>query len=81
MKDIFEKRDENRVTSDRYKLNLNSPGRNQVTFGTKSLMFYGPKIRNTLPVNIKTAENFNAFKDLKKEWNGVSCNCNVCTHQ
>ena len=81
MKDIFEKRDENRVTSDRYKLNLNSPRRNQVTFGTKSLMFYGPKIWNTLPVNIKTAENFNAFKDLKKEWNGVSCNCNVCTHQ
>ena len=81
MKDIFEKRDENRVTSDRYKLNLNIPRRNQVTFGTKSLKFYGPKIWNTLPVNIKTAENFNAFKDLIKEWNGVSCNCNVCTHQ
>ena len=43
MKEIFEKRNENRVTRDRYKLNLNIPRRNQVTFGTKSLKFYGPK--------------------------------------
>ena len=66
MKEIFEKRNENRVTRDRYKLNLNIPRRNQVTFGTKSLKFYGPKIWNALPVNIKTAENLNAFKDLIK---------------
>ena len=64
MKEIFEKRDENRVTRDRYKLNLNIPRRNQVTFGTKSLKFYGPKIWNALPVNIKTEEN---FKDLIKK--------------
>ena len=37
MKDIFQKRDENRVTRQRYKLNLNIPRRNQVTFGTKTL--------------------------------------------
>ena len=81
MKEIFEKRNENRVTRDRYKLNLNIPRINQVTFGTKSLKFYGPKIWNNLPVNIKTAENLNAFKDLIKKWNGVSCNFIVCTHQ
>ena len=81
MKEIFEKRNENRITLDRYKLNLNIPRRNQVTFGTKSLKFYGPTIWNALPVNIKTAENLNAFKDLMKKWNGVSCNCIVCTHQ
>ena len=51
MKEIFKKRDENRITRDRYKLNLNIPRRNQVTFGTKSLKFYGPKIWNALPVN------------------------------
>ena len=62
MKKIFEKRDENRVTRDRYKLNLNIPRKNQVTFGTKSLKFYRAKIWNALPVNIKTGENFNAFK-------------------
>ena len=46
MKQIFEKRDENRVTRDRYKLNLNIPRRNQGTFCTKSLKFFGPKIWN-----------------------------------
>ena len=81
MKEIFEKRDENRVTRDRYKLNLNIPRSNQVTFGAKSLKFYGPKFWNTLPVNIKTAENLHAFKNLIKKWNGVSYNCVVCTHQ
>ena len=51
------KRDENRVTRDRYKLNLNIPRRNQVTFGNEGLKFYGPKIWNAQPFNIKTAEN------------------------
>ena len=46
MKEIFEKRDENRVTRERYKLNLNISRRNQVTFCTKSLKFLGPKIWN-----------------------------------
>ena len=72
MKEIFEKRNGNQVICDRYKLNLNIPRRNQVTFGTKSLKFYGAKISNALPANIKTAENLNAFKDLIKNWNGVS---------
>ena len=74
MKEIFEMRDENQVTHNRYNLNLNIPRRNQVSFGTKSLKLYGPKIWNALPVNIKTAKNLNTFKDLIKKWNGVSCN-------
>ena len=85
MEEIFEKREANRVTRDRCKLNLNIPRRNQVRFDTKtrlkSLKFYGPKIWNALQVNIKTAENFNVFKDLIKNCNGVSCNCIVCIHQ
>ena len=47
----------------------------------KSLKLYGPKIWNALPVNIKTAKNLNAFKDLIKKWNGVSCNRIFFTHQ
>ena len=81
MKEIFEKRDENRISRNRYKLNLNIPRRNQVTFGAKSLEFYGSKIWNTLPVTTKTAENLTVFQNLIKKWNGVSCNCIVCTHQ
>ena len=59
MKKLFEIRDKNRVTRDRYKLNLN----NQLTSGTKNLKFYGLEIWDALPVNIKTAENLNTFKD------------------
>ena len=81
MKEMFEKRDKNRVTCDICKLNLSISRRNQVAFVPKSLKFYRPKIWNTLPVNIKTAENLNAFKNLIKSWNGVSCNCIVCIHQ
>ena len=81
MKEIFEKRNENHVSCDRYKLNLNNPRKNQVAFGAKSFKFRGPKIWNALPVNIKTAKNLNAFKDLIKNWNGVLCNCIVYTHQ
>ena len=64
MKEIFEKRDGNRVTRHRCKLNLNIPRRNQVTFGTKSLTFYGIKIWNALPVNTETTRYAYAFKDL-----------------
>ena len=39
------------------------------------------EIWNALPVNIKTAENLNAFKDLIKRWNGVSCNYTAFTYQ
>ena len=67
MKEIFEKRGENRVTRDRYKLNLNMPRRNQVTFGAKSPKFHGSKIWNAVPVSIKTAEKLNAFKNLIKK--------------
>ena len=81
MKEMFEKKDKNRVTCDICKLNLSISRRNQVAFVPKSLKFYRPKIWNTLTVNIKTAENLNAFKNLIKSWNGVSCNCIVCIHQ
>ena len=69
----------NRVVGDRCKLNLNIPRTNQVTFGTNSLKSYGPKIRNALPFNIKTAGNLSTFKTLIKKWNGASCNCTICS--
>ena len=67
VKEIFEKRDKSRVTRERYKLNLNVPRKNQVTFGTKSLKFYGPKIWKAVPVTVQTVENLNVFKDLFKK--------------
>ena len=63
MKEIFEKRDDNRVTRDRFKLNLDIPTRNQVTFCTKSLKFFGPKIWNAYQL-ISKRQKRNAFKDM-----------------
>ena len=39
-----EMRKNNRIVRDRYKLNLNVPRANQVTFGTNNLKPYGPRI-------------------------------------
>ena len=64
MKNTFEMKTNNRIVREKYKLNLNIPRTNQVTFGTNSLKSYGPKIWNALPFSIKTAENFKAFKTI-----------------
>ena len=62
MKEIFEKRDENRVTHDRYKLNLNIPRRNQVTFVSKSLKFHGPKFGTLYQLILKLQETLILLK-------------------
>ena len=67
MKNIFEMKTNNRIVREKYKLNLNIPRTNQVTFGTNSLKSYGPKIWNALPFSIKTAENLKAFKTVIKK--------------
>ena len=43
-------------------LNLSLPVHNQVTFGSKSLRVFGPKIWNSLPYHIKSSENLESFK-------------------
>ena len=73
------KKNNNRVVRNRYKINLNIPRTNQVTFGTNSLKSDGPKIWNALRLNNKIAENLSAFKTLIKKWNGASCNCTICS--
>ena len=54
------------------------PKVNWVSYGEKSLRFYGPKIWNSLPLHVKTSENLKTFKDIIKNWNGSTCNCRVC---
>ena len=81
MKEIFELRLCSRHVREQYKLNLNTPRKRQVTFGTKILKRLGSKIWNNLPYHIKSAENLNVFKNLIKKWNGSPCSCNVCALQ
>ena len=78
MKQIFLLRETNRKVRNQYKLNLSVPKVNQVSYGGKGLIFYGPKIWSSLPLHVKTSENLKTFKDIIKSWNGSTCNCRVC---
>ena len=77
MNEIFKLRKTSRAVRTNYELNLDVPTINQVNFGDKSLSYYEPKIWNSLPFHIKSSENLEAFKNIIKNWNGVSCKCKV----
>ena len=76
---IFKVKDNKRLVRKQYKLNLETPEWNQVTFGAKSLKVHGSKVWNGLPFHIKTSENLVQFKSSMKNWDGNSCSCTVCT--
>ena len=78
MKQIFQLRETKRTFRNQYKLNLNVHKVNQVSYGEKSLRYYGPKIWNSLPFHVKNSENLKTLKDIIKNWNGNTCNCRVC---
>ena len=77
-KDIFKLRMKNRLTREKYKLNLEIPKSNQVRFGTKCLRHLGPKVWNSLPYHIKSSESLTIFKNLIKNCNGTVCSCKIC---
>ena len=78
MRDLFSLRETSRLIRKKYMLNLSLPVHNQVTFGSKSLRVFGPKIWNSMPYHIKSSENLESFKMIIKHWNGTRCNCKVC---
>ena len=61
MNNIFKVKENKRLVRKQYKLNLETPEWNQVTFGAKSLKVYGSKVWNNLPFHIKTSENLVQF--------------------
>ena len=65
MRDFFSLRETSRLIRKKYKLNLSLPVHNRVTFGSKSLRVFGPKIWNSLPYHIKSSENLESFKIQK----------------
>ena len=80
MNEIFKLRKTSRAVCSNRKLNLDVPTINQVSFGDKSLRYYGPNIRSSLPFHIKSSENLEAFQNIIKNWNNVSCKCKVCQY-
>ena len=57
MKEIFVLRQMDRPVLEKYKLNLDIPSYNQLTFDCKALTFLGLKTWNSLPYHIKSVEN------------------------
>ena len=70
MNDIFKLGNTDRLTREKYKLNLEIPKPSEGTFGTGSLKSYGPKIWNALTYHIKTSDNLSSFKAIIKSWDG-----------
>ena len=64
MQQSFKFRETNRNVRNKYKLNLDIPVVNQVTYGTKSLRNFRPKIWNSLPHHVKSAEKWKPSKNL-----------------
>ena len=64
--------------SNRRPLDLYVPRVKQITYGYKSYFYEAPSIWNSLPLEIRRAENYNTFKKLVKAWSGLSCRCNYC---
>lgn len=62
----------------RNKILLVQPIVNTVNYGISSVSYHGPKVWNTLPENIKTAETLGAFKARLYKWSGPLCNCSSC---
>ena len=78
MRQIFELRETNRNVREKYRLNLNIPIYNQVTFGKKSLRRFRSKIWNSLPYHIKSSKDLETFKTVMKNWDSVNCKCVIC---
>ena len=75
---IFTVKETDRLTREQYKLNLNTPSYNQMTFGYKSFRIFGPNIWHKLPYHIKSSKNLKSFKKLIKKWDGTSHSCKIC---
>ena len=79
MNTISKVKENKRLVGEKYKLNLETPKWNQVSFGAKCLKVYELTFWKSLPFHTKTSKNLIQFKILIKNWNGNSCSCTVCT--
>ena len=48
-------------------------------YGLKSLKYYGAKIWNMIPEDIKRSQSLPIFKERIKLWNRLNCICTICS--
>ena len=63
---IFKVKENKKLVTEQYRLNLETPEWNQVNFGTKNLKVHGPEIWNSLLFYIILSENLIIFEILMK---------------
>ena len=78
MNEIFGSRVANRMVHSQYRLNLDIPKVNHVSFGNKSIRSFEPKIWSSLSPYTKSCESLEIFWRVIKDWDGITCNCTVC---
>ena len=76
MQDIFKLKQITTSARNPNELYHHSP--NQVTFGSKSLISLGPQFWEALPKEVQLAENIQTFERMIKQWDGSTCNWNIC---
>ena len=47
------------------------------TYGKRSISYFGPKIWNSIPQEIKNVTNLTTFKTKIKHWKSI-CSCRIC---
>ena len=55
------------------------PQVNSKMYGMKSFQFEAAQVWNSLPNEIRLAENCKQFKRLLQAWDGVNCRCTSCS--
>ena len=55
------------------------PQVNSKRYGMKSFRFEAAQVWNSLPNEIRLAENYKQFKRLLHAWYGVNCRCTSCS--
>ena len=49
-----------------------------VTYGIKSLRYFGAKLWNDLPTELKSSCSLDDFKSILNTWSGPTCSCEAC---
>ena len=78
MKEIFRIREENGYNV-RHQNTFKRPIVNSVYNNTETVSFWGPRIWELIPIEIKEWVSLNGFKKAIKKWKLVTCLCRLCT--
>ena len=50
------------------------------TYGKRSFRFSASQVWNSLPNQLRLAENYESFRRLLRTWDTEVCSCTICTH-